>query len=95
VASLLLVRTESRQQELAVRTALGAGKARITRLLLAESVSLAILGGASGLGLAYLALRLLLAIGPANLPRLNEISLGARALGFTAVLSLLSGIFFG
>jgi len=95
VASLLLVRTESRQQELAVRTALGAGKARITRLLLAESVSLAILGGAAGLGLANLALRVLLAIGPANLPRLHEISLDARALGFTAVLSLLSGIFFG
>jgi ABC-type antimicrobial peptide transport system permease subunit len=95
VASLLLVRTESRQQELAMRAALGAGKARITRLLLVESVCLATLGGAAGLGLAYRALRLLLVIGPTNLPRPNEISLDARALGFTAVLSLLSGLFFG
>jgi predicted permease len=95
VTNLLLVRVESRQQELAVRAALGAGWARIARGLLVESVMLGLIGGALGVGVAYSGVRLLLAIGPSNLPRLNEISLDARTLGFTVLLSLVSGLLFG
>jgi predicted permease len=95
VANLLLVRAEVRQRELSLRAALGAGRGRIVRSLLVESVLLGLIGGALGVGLAYAGLRLLLAIGPANLPRLSEISLDARTLGFTAVLSLLSSVLFG
>src|SRR5437762_6589624 len=69
VANLLLVRAESRQQELAIRAALGAGSKRIARELLVESVTLGILGGVGGLGLAFGALRLLVALAPGNLPR--------------------------
>lgn len=95
VANLMLVRVEARQQELAIRAALGAGRGRIVRELLVESVLLGVLGGALGVGLAYEGLRLLIAMGPTNLPRLGEISLDARALGFTAGLSLLAGVLFG
>ena len=95
VTNLLLVRVEARQQELAVRTALGAGRARIVRGLLAESVMLGVFGGLVGAGLAYAGVRILVAIGPSNLPRLNEIAMDARALGFTFALSVLSGFLFG
>jgi predicted permease len=95
LANLLLVRVEARQQELAVRAALGAGWARIVRGLLVESLLLGLLGGALGVGLAYAGVRFLVTMGPANLPRLSEISLDARTIGFTAVLSLLSGLVFG
>ncbi|HEY3988496.1 MAG TPA: ABC transporter permease [Acidobacteriaceae bacterium] len=95
VANLVLVRTEARQQELAIRAALGAGRARIARDLLTESVLLGLMGGVCGVAVAYEGLRLLVAVGPANLPRLSEISLDARALIFTLVLSLASGLLFG
>jgi predicted permease len=95
VANLLLVRADARQQELAVRAALGAGRARIAWELLLESVCLGLLGGVLGVGIAYEGLRLLAAIGPANLPRLGEISLDLRSLGFTLALSVLSGLLFG
>jgi predicted permease len=95
LANLLLVRVEARQQELAVRAALGAGWARIVRGLLVESLLLGLLGGALGVGLAYAGVRFLVTMGPANLPRLSEISLDARTIGFTALLSLLSGLVFG
>jgi predicted permease len=95
VTNLLLVRVESRQQELAVRMALGAGRTRIVRGLLVESVMLGIMGGVVGVGLGYAGVRLLVAIGPANLPRLNEIAIDARGLGFTFILSVLSGLLFG
>ena len=95
VANLLLVRAEARQQELAIRAAVGAGWGRIVREMLLESVLLGLMGGALGIGLAYEGLRLLVAVGPANLPRLSEISLDARALVFTVILSLLSGLLFG
>lgn len=95
VTNLLLVRVEARQQELAVRTALGAGRARIIRGLLVESVMLGIAGGVVGAGLAYAGVRFLVAIGPSNLPRLNEIAIDARTLGFTFLLSVLSGLLFG
>jgi predicted permease len=95
VANLLLVRSDSRQHELAVRSALGAGRWRIARELLLESVTLGLLGGAAGVGVAYAGLSLLRAIGPENLPRLSEISLDGRTLAFTLILSVLSGLLFG
>lgn len=81
VANLLLVRAEGRQQELAIRAALGAGRRRIARELLMESVALGLLGGVFAIGVAYAGLWLLAAIGPANLPRLNEISLDPLSFG--------------
>jgi predicted permease len=95
VTNLFMVRVESRQQELATRTALGAGRMRIVRGLLVESVLLGILGGVVGVGLAYFGVRLLVATGPSTLPRLNEITIDARTLAFTFVLAVLSGLFFG
>ena len=95
VANLMLVRVEARQQELAVRAALGAAWTRIVRGLLVESVILGLMGGVSGVGLAYAGARFLVAAGPANLPRLNEILIDARTLGFTLGLSVLSGLLFG
>ena len=95
VANLLLVRTDARRQELAVRAALGAGRGQIVRELLLESALLGLLGGALGVGLAAAGLRFLVSIGPGNLPRLDEISLDSRALLFTLALSLFSGLLFG
>jgi putative ABC transport system permease protein len=95
VANLVLVRAEARQQELAVRAALGAGWTRIARELLVESLLLGLTGGALGLALARAGLRLLVAMGPANLPRLREIAIDPRALAFTFAISLLAGILFG
>jgi predicted permease len=95
VANLLLVRAEGRQQELAIRAALGAGWGRIARELLVESLTLGVLGGALGLTLAYSGLRLLVAMGPANLPRLTEVSIDPLVMLFTLAVSLLSGLLFG
>ena len=95
VGNLLLVRAQARQQALAMRAALGAGWGRIVREMLAESLVLGLLGGALGLGLAWAGLRLLVAIGPATLPRLSEISLDLNALGFTFAVSAASGVLFG
>src|SRR5215467_6836603 len=95
VTNLLLVRAEARQHELALRAALGAGVARIIRSLLVESVMLGLMGGALGVAIAYAGLRLLVAIGPANLPRLNEISMDGRTFAFTLILSVLAGLFLG
>jgi len=95
VTNLLLVRVESRKQELAVRAALGADRQRIISGLLVESVMLGLLGGVVGLGLAYAGVRFFAAIGPANLPRLSEISVDARTMGFALSISVLSGLLFG
>ncbi len=95
VANLVLVRAEGRQQEFAVRMALGAGRGRLIGEWLLESVLLGLLGGAIGTAIAYGAVRLLQAIGPATLPRLQEISLDARVLTFAVLVSLLSGVLFG
>lgn len=95
VTNLLLVRAESRQQELAVRAALGAGSRRLIRELLVESLLLGLMGGALGIVFAYGGVRLLVAIGPANLPRLNEISIDPATLAFTLAISLLSSLLFG
>lgn len=95
VANLLVVRADARRQELAVCSALGAGLWRIARELLLESVTLGLLGGAVGVAVAYAGLRLLTAIGPADLPRLSEISLDGWSVAFTLILSVLSGLLFG
>jgi predicted permease len=95
VANLLLVRADARQQELAVRSALGAGRWRIARELLLESVTLGLLGGAAGVAVADAGLSLLTRIGPVDLPRLSEISLDGRSVCFTLILSVLSGLLFG
>jgi len=95
IANLLLVRADSRQQELSIRAALGAGRARIARELLLESVTLGLLGGLLSLAVAWGGLRLLVALGPTNLPRLTEVSLDTRSLAFTFLLAVVSGVFFG
>jgi predicted permease len=95
VANLLLVRADGRQSELALRAALGAGWTRIVRQLLVESLLLGAAGGALGVAIAYGGLRLLVHKGPANLPRLSEIGLDSHALAFCAIVSIVSGLFFG
>ena len=95
VTNLLLVRSEARQQELAIRASIGASRGRIVQGLLVESVLLGLMGGALGLAIAYLGLRALVSIGPENLPRLSEISIDPRTLVFALVLSVLSGVLFG
>jgi predicted permease len=94
VANLLLVRVEGRRQELAVRSALGAGWKRIAGDLLFESVVLTLLGSAVGLGLAYAGLRLLLALAP-DLPRIHEIGINIPVLLFTLGLAVLTGLLIG
>ena len=95
VANLFLVRADGRQHEVAVRTALGAGRGRIAREFLLESLALGILGGATGLGLAFGAIQLLKTIGAQNLPRLHEIALDPPVLIFTLGVSVLAALFFG
>jgi putative ABC transport system permease protein len=95
VANLSLVRTASRNQELAIRAALGAGWTRIARELFIDSLALAGFGGVVGLALAYGTLRLLVKIAPANLPRLAEISIDPMVLFFVIAVSLASGFLFG
>ena len=95
VANLLLVRAEGRRQEFTLRAALGAGWSHIARHLLVESLALALLGGALGIGLAYTGLRFLIAVGPATLPRLAEISIDPVVLTFALSASLLSALLFG
>src|SRR5664279_2998217 len=95
IANLLMVRAESRQHELSIRAALGAGRGRIARELLIESIALGLMGGMLSIGAAYAGLRVLTSIGPADLPRLSEVSLDFRSLGVTLVLSVVSGLMFG
>ena len=95
VANLFLVRAESRQRELALRTALGAGRGDVVQYFLTESIALSFLGGVLGTGLAAAALRGLVALSPDNIPRLSEVGLHPAVLLFTAGVSLLSGLFFG
>ena len=90
VANLFLIRAESRQRELAVRAALGAGRGRIAATFLAESLVLAGAGGAAGLVIAAWAIRLLVANGPAQLPRLHEIRMDPVVFAFAVALSLLA-----
>ena len=95
IASLLLARATARSREMAVRAALGAGRSRIIRQLLTESLLLSILGGGSGLLVGYWGLEILLKFIPANVPRLQYTSLDTRVLLFTALISILTGVLFG
>ena len=95
VANLMLVRAASRERELAVRAALGAGWWQLIRQTLAEAIVIAALGTAIGVGLAYLGIRQLLWIAPENLPRLNAIGIDWRVLGFSILAGLLSALIFG
>ncbi|WP_109488797.1 ABC transporter permease [Occallatibacter savannae] len=88
VANLLLVRVEGRRQELAVRSALGAGRSSITAGLLVESLTLGVAGGIIGLALAFGALRLLVSMAPTGLPRLHEIGVNAPVLLFVLITTL-------
>ena len=95
VANLLLVRVECRRQELAVRSALGASPYRIAGDLFLESFILGALGSAIGLALAFTALRVLVAIAPSGIPRINEIAIDAPVLLFTFAVAILASVLFG
>jgi predicted permease len=95
VANLLLVRVEGRRQELAIRAALGAGSKRIATDLLVESFTLGAIGSLIGLGLAYGALRVLVAMAPTGLPRLQEIGINLPVLAFTFAIMVLTSVLIG
>ena len=95
VSSLLLGRAMQRESEFAIRGALGAKRGRVVRQLLTESVILSLVGGAAGVGLAWAGIRGLKGIAPPNLPRLDAIGIDAGVLGFTAGVSILTGLLFG
>jgi putative ABC transport system permease protein len=95
VANLMLVRASSRERELAVRAALGAGWWKLIRQTLAEAIVIAGVGTIIGVGLAYLGIRQLLLIAPANLPRLNAIGIDLKVLAFSVLAGLVSAALFG
>lgn len=95
VANLLLARSAGRQLEIAIRLAVGASRFRLVRQLLTESSLLGLLGGAAGLAVALLGIKLFIVLSPVNFPRKDEISLDVTVLAFTLALSLLTGILFG
>ncbi len=95
VANLLLSRAAVRQKEIAIRTAVGASRLRVIRQLLTESALLSLMGGLLGVLIAVCAVEALRRLGPANIPRLNEINVDGRVMAFTFLISLLTGIVFG
>jgi putative ABC transport system permease protein len=95
VASLLLARSVARQKELAVRAALGAGRIRLLAQMLTESLLLALIGGALGLGLMWIGVRVLIALAPPELPRLHEVHPDFTIVIFTALVSIITGMLVG
>ena len=95
IANLLLIRASEREEEIAVRRALGVSPARMLRQLLTEAVVLAVIGGAAGTAVAFWVTGLLTTNGPAEIPRLSEVSPDARVLGYAIALSLATGVLFG
>jgi predicted permease len=95
VANLLLSRAAAREREMAIRASLGAGRGRIVRQLLTESVMLALLGGAVGIAVGAAGVRALLLLLPTGMPRVTEISIDGRVLAFTMVTALVTGVAFG
>ena len=92
IGGLLLIRMTTRARELAIRTAIGAGRSRLARQLATETVLIAVLGGAAGILLAYFGLRVLVELGPRDIPRLSEASLNLPVLIFAAALTLAVGL---
>jgi len=95
VVNLLLVRANTRERDTAVRLAMGAARRQLVRQLLTENVALGVLGGAAGLALATAGVRVLVSIGPASLPRLGNVGIDGTVLGFTALVSLGTGLVCG
>jgi len=95
VANLLLCRSEGRRQEMAVRAAIGAGRARVVRQLLTESLVLASVGGAAGLLIGYFGLKLLLALSPPNIPRLQEAAFDGWVFAYSLLVTAATGVLFG
>jgi len=95
VANLLLAKAESRQKEIAVRSAMGAGRLVLLRQFLVESLSLALMGGVLGLLIAHFGIRILFAISPGSVPRAAEIGIDGSVLLFSVAVSIITGILFG
>jgi putative ABC transport system permease protein len=95
VANLLLIKGATRQKELAVRIALGASRMRLTRQLLTESLLLFLIGGAVGALFAAWSTNTIVALSPDTIPRLREVTIDGRVLGFTLLLSMVTGVVFG
>jgi putative ABC transport system permease protein len=95
IANLLLARSTSRRKEMAVRAALGAGRGRLIRQTLTETVLLGVIGGVLGCALAWALLRLFIGIAPSGIPRLDQATLDGRVLLFALAASLISGLVFG
>jgi putative ABC transport system permease protein len=95
VANLMLARATARQKEISIRIALGAGRWRIGSQLLVEALSLALIAGIAGLGVASLGTKALKAMNAGDVPRLDELSMDGRVLGFSLLISLVTGVLFG
>jgi len=95
IANLLLARYGARHREIAIRMSIGAGRGRILGQLLTESLLLAVVAGASALLIAWWGVNLVRGFGPQSIPRLQEVRLDARVLGFTALVSVITAVFFG
>jgi len=95
VANLMLVRLDARRTELAIREAIGAGRRRVVRQLLAESLTIGALGGVAGVALAAFGVRILLALQPPDLPRIGDASIDVTVLAFAAAIAIGTGILFG